>query len=283
MEALMALSTISTSFIEEFESGVHVAYQRMGSKLRNTVRTRNGVKNKTTFQKIGKGFATTKARHGNIAPMNLAHSNVNVTVEDYFAGEWVDDLDQLRINHDEMQVAQQSGAYALGRKTDDLILAQMTTTSSAHDETSNGITLAWALELMEKFGNNEVPDDGQRYCVVGWEQWSQLMAIDQFSRTNYVGEGDLPFPTGVTAKRWLGFMWFAHGGLTGLNGSGAAGTTHKECFAYHRDAIAHAIGTDITSNMQYHNDKDSYFVLNKMQQNAVLIDAEGVFEMELKN
>ena len=47
----MATPTISTSFIEEFESGVHMAYQRMGSKLRNTVRTVNGVKNKTTFQK----------------------------------------------------------------------------------------------------------------------------------------------------------------------------------------------------------------------------------------
>ena len=70
----MAVSTISTSFIEEFESGVHMAYQRMGSKLRNTIRNRNGVKNKTTFQKIGKGFATTKARHGNVAPMNLAHT-----------------------------------------------------------------------------------------------------------------------------------------------------------------------------------------------------------------
>ena len=62
----MATPTISTSFIEEFESGVHMAYQRMGSKLRNTVRTVNGVKNKTTFQKIGKGFATSKARHGNV-------------------------------------------------------------------------------------------------------------------------------------------------------------------------------------------------------------------------
>ena len=50
----MALTTISTSFIEEFESGVHVAYQRMGSKLRNTVRTRNGVKNKVLLlQKQG--------------------------------------------------------------------------------------------------------------------------------------------------------------------------------------------------------------------------------------
>ena len=204
----MATPSISTSFIEEFESGVHMAYQRMGSKLRNTVRTRNGVKNKTTFQKIGKGFATTKATHGSIAPMNLAHTNVNVTLEDYFAGEWVDDLDQLRINHDEMMVAQQSGAYALGRKTDELILNQMTTTTSAHDETTNGITIAWCLELMEKFGNNEVPDDGKRFVAVGWEQWSQLMSLDQFSRSNYVGENDLPFPNGMTAKNWLGFMWF---------------------------------------------------------------------------
>ena len=151
----MAVPSISTSFIEEFESGVHMAYQRMGSKLRNTVRNRAGMKNKTTFQKIGKGFATTKARHGAVAPMNLEHTNVNVTLEDYFAGEWIDDLDQLRINHDEMLVAQQSGAYALGRKTDDLILAAMTTTTSSHDETTNGITLAWSLELMEKFGAKE--------------------------------------------------------------------------------------------------------------------------------
>jgi len=279
----MAVSTISTSFIEEFESGVHMAYQRMGSKLRNTVRTRNGVKNKTTFQKVGKGFATTKSRHGSVAPMNLEHTNVNVTLEDYFAGEWIDDLDQLRINHDEMLVAQQSGAYALGRKTDELILAAMTSTTSAHDETSNGITLAWALELMEKFGNNNVPDDGRRFCVVGWEQWSQLMSLAQFSDADFVGTDNLPFANNMTAKNWLGFMWFPHSGLTGMNGSGAAGTTHRECFAYHADALAHAIGADISSNMQYHNDKDSYFVLNKMQMNSVLIDVEGVFEMELKN
>ena len=37
------------------------------------------------------------------------------------------------------------------------------------------------------FGNNNVPDDGQRYVAVGWEQWSQLLDLDEF-RTNYVGE-----------------------------------------------------------------------------------------------
>lgn len=273
----MATPTISTSFIEEFESGVHMAYQRQGSKLRGTIRTANGVKNKTTFQKIGKGFATTKARHGNVAPMNLEHTNVNVTLEDYFAGEWIDDLDQLRINHDEMMVAQQSGAYALGRKTDDLILAAMDATSSTLPETSNGITLAWAFSLMEAFGNADVPDDGQRYCVVGWEQWSQLMDLDEFSRAEYIGTEQLPFANSITAKNWLGFTWFPFSGLDSVNSD-----ANRKCFAWHSSSVGHAIGTDVSSNMQYHNDKDAYFVLNKMQMNATLIDANACFELILK-
>ena len=32
-------TSITTAFIKQFESEVHMAYQRMGSKLRNTVRT----------------------------------------------------------------------------------------------------------------------------------------------------------------------------------------------------------------------------------------------------
>ena len=46
-------NTISTAFIKQFESEVHIAYQRMGSKLRNTVRTVSNVSgNVVRFQKI---------------------------------------------------------------------------------------------------------------------------------------------------------------------------------------------------------------------------------------
>src|SRR5690606_33616624 len=140
----MAQPTIDNAFVEEFESGVHVAYQRMGSAMRNTIRSRNNVKNKTTFQKYGKGSATQKARHGKVPAMNVAHDNVNVTVEDWYAGEWIDDLDLLRINHDEMQAAMDAGAYALGRKTDEQIIAAAETTTSSEDETTNGATVEWA-------------------------------------------------------------------------------------------------------------------------------------------
>lgn len=275
----MSQPSIDTAFVEEFESGVHLAYQRMGSKLRNTIRTRDGVKNKTTFQKMGKGSATQKQRHGVIPPMNLPHDNVSVTVEDWYAGEWVDDLDTLRVNHDELMVAQESAAAALGRKTDEIIISDaLTTTTSTRDETTNGVTLAFANGLLVDYGNNEVPDDGQRMAVIGWEQWTQLMAIDQFSRSDYVGEDQLPYKGGMTAKRWMTFMWVP---FSGLNAGGAADRT--ECYTYHKNAAAHAIGKDVSSNMQYHNDRASTFVQNQMQMGAVLIDAEGVFKHDLKN
>ena len=35
---------VSESFIKQFEADVHLSYQQNGSKLRNTVRTKNNVK-----------------------------------------------------------------------------------------------------------------------------------------------------------------------------------------------------------------------------------------------
>lgn len=271
-----ATPDIDDAFIEEFERGVHMAYQREGSLIRGTVRTKNGVKNKTTFQKVGKGSATQKSRHGEIPPMNVSHDNVNVTVEDYFAGEWIDEFDTLRINHDEKMVAMQSGAWALGRTTDDLLIDAMGTTTSAHDETTNGITKTWALELMENFGNNDVPVQ-DRYCVIGWEQWSQLMAIDEFSNRDYVGDRQ-PFLNAIGAKNWLSFTWYPHSGLDSVNSD-----ADRECFAYQKNSVGHAIGDDVKLRAtQYYGDRDSWWILSKMQMQAVLIDAQGCFECQLK-
>lgn len=270
----MPVPTIDQAFIQEYETGVHLAYQRMGSFIRPYVRYRSGVKNKTTFQKLGKGSATQKARHGEIPPMNLDHSNVSVTLEDWFAGEWIDDLDLLRVNTDEMQNAQNSGAYALGRKTDELLVTAMTTTTTTEAETTNGATLAWAMAVLEKLGVNDVPN-GDRYVTVAWENWTQLLQIDNFVRAEYVGQGNEMLPQATTAKIWLGMYWFPFNGLTDDG-------TNRMGFAWHRSAVALAVGADVQSSMQYYNTKDSTFVQNKMQMNAVLIDVNGCIKCNLK-
>lgn len=271
----MADNTVDQAFIEEFEQGVHMAYQRLGSHLRGLVRYRSGIKNKTTFQKVGKGSATQKARGGDIPPMNIDHTNVSVTVEDWYAGEWIDDLDMLRVNHDEMMVAQESGARALGRKTDELIVAQLATTGSTNeDETTNGATLAWALNLVKRFGNADIPEGTQdRAVVVNYGNWIRLMALDAFNRAEYVGNTEV-LTQGAVAKNWLGFYWMPFSGLTEA--------TNTNCYAWHRMAVGLAVGTEVKSSIQYYNNKDSYFAMNKMQMNAVLIDQNACIECTLK-
>ena len=73
-----------------------------------------------------------------------------------------------------------AGAYAMGRKADELIVAAASASTTTADDTSNGATLAWATTLMVTAGNNDWPDDGERYAIIGWAQWGKLMALQQF-------------------------------------------------------------------------------------------------------
>ena len=77
-------SQVSESFIKQFEADVHLAYQQNGSKLRNPVRSKNNVKGSSTvFQKVGKGSASQKARHGMVPVMSLSHSPVASALQEF--------------------------------------------------------------------------------------------------------------------------------------------------------------------------------------------------------
>lgn len=266
--------TIDKAFVKQFEREVHEAYQRQGSKLRNTVRTIGNVAGaSTTFQKVGKGTASTKSTHGMVPVMNLAHANVECVLEDYYAGDWLDKLDELKIQHNERQVIASAGAHALGRKTDELIIRALAAASANNVAADNaGLTKAKVLEAFETFGELDVPDDGQRFAVIGWKQWSELLAIKEFSSADYVGPDRLPYAgAGITqAKMWLGTIWMPHSGLP-IDGSDV-----RSCFFYHKTAIGHGSGSDVQTDVTWHGDRAAHFVNNMMSQGAVLIDASGV-------
>jgi hypothetical protein len=264
-------TSIDNAFVKQFEREVHEAYQRMGSKLRNTVRTINDVNGSSAiFQKVGKGTASTKSTHGMVPVMNLAHSSVEVTLQDFYAGDWVDRLDELKVNIDERQVIANAGAYALGRKTDEMIIAALAAANTLTvAEGNTGLTLGKILSAFEQLGAADVPDDGERYCLVGYKQWSQLLQIDEFANSEFVGSDDLPF-NGTQAKRWLGSLFMP---MTGLP---VDGNDIRSCFWYHKTAIGHASGSDVQSDITWHGDRAAHFVNNMMSQGAGLIDAGGV-------
>ena len=266
-------TSIDQAFIKQFEAEVFTAYQRMGSKLRGTVRSKNNVVGASTiFQKVGKGVASTKSRHGNVPVMNVDHSAIEVMLQDYYAGDWVDKLDELKTNIDERSVIANAGAYALGRKSDDLIIAALNASSNTIVNAATGLTLIKVQKALELLGTYDVPDDGERYAVVGWRQWSDLLSLPQFASADYVGPDNLPYKM-TQAKKWLGTTWIAHPALPVTAGV-------RRAFWYHKNAIGHAVGADIQSDISWHGDKAAHFVNNMMSQGAGLIDSTGVVAIE---
>ena len=262
-------TSIPDSFVKHFEADVHASYQRLGSKLRKTVRNRDGVIGATVvFQKVGKGTAATKARHGAVPVMNLEHDPVEATLQDFYAGDWVDKLDEMKVGHDERQTVIDAGAYALGRKTDELIVGALDGSTNYAGADTDGLTKAKVLTAFEMLGAADVPDDGQRHAIVGWKQWSQLLDIEEFANADYVGKDELPWQGGQ-GKRWLGTLWMPFSGLT------KTGSVRK-CHWYHKTALGHAAGAAVKTDITWHGDRAAFFVSNMMSQGSALIDATGV-------
>jgi len=262
---------INVAFIKQFEREVHEAYQRQGSKLRVAVRTINNVKGSSVvFQRVGKGVATTKSSNGMVPVMNISHSSVECNLQDFYAGDWVDKLQEMKINHDERSVISNAGAYALGRKTDELIISALQTANTMVIADSNiGLTRHKVLLAFERLGGADIPDDGQRFAVIGWKQWSELLRLPEFASSDYVGPDELPYKN-MQAKKWLGTTWIP---ITGLP---MDVNDIRSCYWFHKNAIGHAAGSDVQTDITWHGDRASYFVNNMMSQGASLIDGTGV-------
>ena len=266
--------SVDQVFIKQFEADVHLAYQQMGTKLRSTIRSKSGVVGySTTFQKIGKGIASTKSRHGIVPVMNLNHTPVECTLQDYYAGDWVDALDELKTNVDERRVVASAGAYALGRKTDELIINAMKSATQYVGDYSTGLTKSLIMSALEILNTNDVPDDGRRFAVVGVHQWNELLKISEFVSADYVGNAT-PLVDGCESRKWLGVNWIL------CNALPLANTDDRDCFIYHASSIGHACGQEVKTDITWHGERAAHFISNSMSQGAVLIDGEGIVRIK---
>ncbi len=288
-------TSIDISFISSYEAKVHEVFQRQGSYLKDAVRLKTNVVGSTAvFQRIGKGTATTKARHGTITPMNQTHTAPSTTLADFYAGDWVDKLDESKVNINERDAIASGGAMALGRKVDDQITTVLDTTTEAVitlTVTSKAAILATAIQLAEAAWDNDVPNDGQVYAVVTPRCWSQLMTVDQFSHADWVGTDGQTFKQGPAVGRakwkdWMGVKWKMQTGLPG------AGTATAKCFLFHKMAVGYAMaqaagnvaGNEaVAADITWHGDRAAHFVNHMMSGNAVMIDDTGVIEGNLND
>lgn len=264
-------NTIDQTFITLYDSDVHTAYQQFGSKLRNTVRLKLLNPGQIArFPTLGKGLATDKARNGDVVPMNPAHSYKDVTATDKYAPEYVDSLDELKNNIEERRLYAEAGANALGREIDSRITTVMDAVTHNAVSSSGGLSKNKILQAIIKLNDHDVPDDGNRWCVLGAQSWEEFINIAQVGSKDYIT--DLVWTRGTQVVNWRGIKWFYHSALP-------LSSTTRSCFLYHRNSVGLAENKSITTMVDWVPQKAAYLIDSMMSCGAVVIDEEGIVKI----
>jgi hypothetical protein len=264
-------TTITAAFINQYDQDLHLAYQQSGSKLRDFVRVKNGVSGEAVkFQKYGTGAASSKTRHGAITAMNPVHTVATATLSDWYAADYVDKLDEYKINIDERKAIIATAAGALGRKVDSQIITAAYTSTNIIDQSANIFSLDVLLAGVEELLGNDVFDgpEGMVTVVLKTPQWLQLYKIDEFKNSFYrkqEGQMDLNI-AGV--KRFMG-MNFVHSNLL----TSAAGVS--DCLIFDKRSLGLGEAKGIETDIGWVPEKAAHFVNSMLSSGACLIDENG--------
>lgn len=261
-----------------YTDDVHDAFQQRGSKTMNTIRVESCEGESIKFRRVGKGSASTKARHGTVPTMNVAFDSVTATMADYYAGDYVDKLDELKHRLPERRAVSDAGAFALGRKVDEIVYTSMNSLSASALTTTSKFTLRnTLLEARGALDDNDVPDDGNVWCPCTPRLWEWLMTIPEFSNSDYTG-ADLPYRAamGSAIKTWNRTNFF----MASPNVVPITGTT-RSIFFYHRSAVGLGKNADISVDITWQGERAAHFVNHMMSMGAVVIDDEGVVKRTL--
>jgi len=269
--------TLSSVAVTEFDSMVKHAYQGVG-KMRSAVTMRSGVVGDTyKFRKMGKGIANQKASQADVTPMDVAHSLVTCTLENWNAPEYTDIFDQAEVNFDEKSELASVIANALGRREDQLVLDALTAGTSTHTK----------LDQATAFDVDIIRGAGAAFDSVGMGMEGRFIVFNSVQKQQLLGDTTATSSDYANIKAlvsgeidsFYGFKFILlddrdEGGLAG------GGTTDATAWAFHKDAMGMAVGMDVKTEINYIAQKTSWLCNGLFKAGAVVRDGDGFIELE---
>ena len=276
---------LSAVAVTVFDEMVKHAYQTMGATnggIANAVTQRNNVTGDTyKFRAMGKGLANQKASQADVTPMDISHSLITATLENWLAPEYTDIFDAAEVNFDEKQELAYTIAGALHRRREQLIIDAMDdATPGATVATSVGgadtnMNVEKAIAASKELNDAGVPMDKDRHIAVSADGLSAMLNETQvgssdFSSVQALMTGELNY--------WMGFNWHVIETRTegGLNI--AAGDV-RECYAWHKSAVGLATGIDIRTEVNWVPHKTSWLCNGIMKSGAAIRDTAGLIQV----
>jgi hypothetical protein len=282
-------NTISKAFVEQFKSNVvHLAQQR-GSRLKDAVRNETVTGEKHNFERIGAMDSVEKTtRHTDTPVLDVPHSRRVVTLKDWQWADMIDQEDKIRLLISPQSEYAKTGAYAMGRRWDKLIIDAATAAATDGDgasvalpagnkvvHASGGMTVAKILAAREILLANDVDEEADpMYMVIGSGELTDLLNTTEVKSSDYntvkaLAKGEL--------SDFCGFRFIRSEQLN----VDTSGTNFRKCLAFCQSGIGLAIGADVSTRIDDRADK-SYAtqVYMAFSAQATRIEEEKVVEVQ---
>jgi hypothetical protein len=273
-------TSISTSFVTIFDAEVKQAYQQ-DRMLAGTVRERSGVSgNSYKFNKLGSGVANLHIPQSDVTPMNLTHTQVTATMEDYNAAEYSDIFTSGKVLFDERAELVKAVSMAVGRRMDQLVIdaidgagTSLTVANSVGGSTTN-LNVDKVLETKKLMDQKGVPPEDRFFLchannMAAFLDDADVKTIDT-NTVKALAQGSI--------DSFLGFKFIMVGDRT-EGGLAVDGSSDRTCLAWHKNACGLAINMDKKTEINYIAEKSSFLVNSMFSAGSVGIDGEGIVEI----
>lgn len=277
----MQLSEIE---IQQFLSDAHAEFQSTGFLLEKSVRTQTGVKGAIlNFPVFGQGVANQKAPQDDVVPLNISNRNVALTLEDWYAPEYVDRTFQYKIAVNAVDEYVKLCSWALARRSDQMIIdAAAALTYSATPTDTQGALVANGgtgftyakLRATHKFLRARSANMGKKYIIIDAEAEEDLLNEEKVTSGFYINDKPIPRGDGLDGQNVLGMNFIVIPDMT--EGGLPAGTA----FAWNEMAMGYGSADRLGGDISWENIKTSYLVNMWLSANAAVIDPRGMVQID---
>ena len=269
-------NTLSNVAVTEFDSMVKHAFQN-ASLLRDTVTVRNNVVGDTyKFRAMGKGLANQKTTSADVDPMDVVHSTITATLQNWNAPEYTDIFDQAEVNFDEKQELASTIAGALGRRLDQLVIASMDAASpTAVGTGTSGLVATDLIDAKVELVKQGV-GSVDLYCAINAAGLAGLLADEKTTSADYQAVKAL---VNGEINTFAGFNVVVVEDRSGAEGGLTIASDVVSAYAYSKEAIGLAVGIDMKTSIDYVPQKTSFLCNGMLKAGAAVRDASGLVEI----
>ena len=250
------MANITTAFVKQFGNTLALLSQQKGSRLTPCMRVETGAFGEEEyFDQYGDDTANVKiARNVDVEYAADDYQRRRVSFQDIYWSKLVDKEDKLAMLIDPTSGLMQAGAFAIGRKVDDLIISAFSgtaytakaggtsTTFTAANQIAvgaAGLTISKLITAKELLDAADVDPDEERYIAVAASQVSDLLKTTEVTSVDYASVKAL-----VEGKidTFMGFKFVRTQRI-------ALATTTRTCLAWAKSGICLAKRKDMNAQI----------------------------------